>query len=139
MMRSVFYKIPIVLWATAWMFFTNVFVPLHTRGIIPLSPRTPAVQTQSCCCGEAEKGSNASSSTVLPDKKKGTPTGGSRPLTGNCAVCFLIAHLSMPVPLMDFTGTPERSGRTDILPSANLKTLFIAPAYYGRAPPSFKI
>jgi hypothetical protein len=79
-------RFALLLFQAIWF---NVIVPGHTRGIVQLPGSTSVQSCPSCCC-ETSPGTNNSKSTPPANR------------TGNCAICFFAAHLTIP-PTIDLS------------------------------------
>jgi hypothetical protein len=95
----------------------NVFIPIHTRGMIEL----PGSRGASSCCQ-----SHRSSDKQTPSDQK---------RAANCAVCAFAARVVTP-PAIDFA--PPPSGLAAVLSidsPERLETISSPLPYFGRAPP----
>jgi hypothetical protein len=97
--------------------FFNVFIPVHTRGMIQLA----GVRNGASCCATRHKDSKENPSDNKP--------------ASTCAICAFAARLSVP-PAVDFA--PPPTGLVEILPPpaphVRVNPSFV-PVYFGRAPP----
>jgi len=109
--------------AGAWMFFSGFFVPLHTRGVIQLDSRTRI----SCCAGCGEKTGSAPSQKPLENRRSKYP--------GSCAVCFLIAHLDLPTPVLILDTCWEEIRIGSFASPTDPAYFYSIHSYHSRAPP----
>jgi hypothetical protein len=97
---SRFMRLPVLRWLVllftcAWF---GVLVPVHNRGAIQL----PGSGGHACCTKPAEAVADASvpachrKAAAKPHCPTDQPSKGS----GNCAVCYFVAGLDLPVPVM---------------------------------------
>jgi hypothetical protein len=106
--------------------FLNVFVPVHTRGMITLDTRaaaaTATLAPRHGCCPPRSN-----------DRNPAVPTPADR---AGCAICHLATHYTPP-PAADLRPAPL--GLTDVLPppasQSATRPALILP-YHGRAPPA---
>jgi hypothetical protein len=80
----------VLLFTCAWF---GVLVPVHRRGAIQLPGATPA------CCAHKSVAADAPASAChdAGSRKSQAPTKSG---SGNCAVCFFVAGLDLPAPVM---------------------------------------
>ena len=99
-MRSLTLRWLVLLFTAAWF---GVLVPVHQRGAIQLPGGTT-----SCCAHKAEKACHSGS------QKPDVPAKGG---SGNCAVCYFVAGLDLPAPVMldvPPLGPAEPTDRVDL-------------------------
>jgi hypothetical protein len=87
-MQSLALRWFVLLFTVAWF---GVLVPIHQRGAIQL-PGSPV----SSCCVHKNDGTAAKACHGEPQQSQ-NPTRNS---SGNCAVCFFVAGLDLPAPVM---------------------------------------
>ncbi len=108
-------NLPLLVFMVLWL---GILMPGHQRGQIKLVPTSAEAHT--CCSGKSDPNDG------------GEPAGND---TGNCAVCYFIAALDLPIPPV-LAPTPSES--LDPAPAADIDSLAsrdLIPTFRGRAPP----